>query len=85
MIKVGWIVDVPGWAYANRAENISRALPKENYEHRIVVNIVKNFSEALQQLHDVDIIVCPDPRIIRNFVPWPEKIVLNVNAIKIFM
>lgn len=81
---IAWIVDQPDWAYAKRARGIAAQLPQ--YGHRIVV-----YSQVgLNPIWGADIIVCPDPRLLRFF--WPPrasimqdtKLVLNLNAPKIF-
>jgi hypothetical protein len=76
-----WIADVPGWAYDNRAKRLSAALP--DFEHRIVFNPVRNLGECLKHFFEAKLIVCPDPRLLCLF-PLHEKIILHLNAIKIF-
>jgi hypothetical protein len=82
MKKICWIADVPGWAYDNRAQAIAKALP--NYQHVVVLNVIANFSDCLPVMTEADIIVCPDPRIM-GFVPGRNKVVLHLNAWKIFV
>ena len=73
-----WIIDVPGWAYANRAEQLAACLPQ--YEHRFVEYPKVGFLPLLGS----DIVVCPDPRLFPFFEAC-GKVVLNLNAVKIFM
>ena len=80
--KVVWIADQPGWAYHNRALAISAALP--GYEHEVVMNPMAEFNSALIRLAAADLIICPDPRLL-PFLPWREKIIQHVNAVKIFV
>ena len=79
--RICWIADVPGWAYHNRAQAVAARMP--GYDHAIVFNVVTGLSGALLAMSEADVIVCPDPRIM-GFVPFPEKIVLHLNAAKIF-
>ena len=81
MKTIVWIVDVPGWAYNNRAMRIKRHLP--DYNHVIVFNIVRERGKALNVIRTADVIVCPDPRLLK-LLPYDGRIVQNVNAIKIF-
>ena len=83
---IAWLVDVPGWAYDNRARRIARALP--DYRHERYFNIVKAIgmgADPVAILNQADVIVCPDPRLL---VLLPEKmkrkIVQSLNAVKIF-
>ena len=79
--KVVWLADVPGWAYHNRAKRLIERLPA--FDHVIVFNAAKFIGKALQATRDADVIVCPDPRLLRIF-PWRGNVVQSVNAIKIF-
>jgi len=74
---IAWLVDQPGWAYANRARNIARRLPR--YEHRIICYS----REGLGRLFGADLVVCPDPRLL-PFFGASQAVVLNLNAPKIF-
>ena len=83
---IAWLVDVPGWAYDIRAKRIERALP--DFRHQRYFNIEKSIqmkADPIPIINRADVIVCPDPRLL---VLFPEKmkrkIVLNLNAIKIF-
>jgi len=85
---IAWIVDVPGWAYDNRAKRIERALP--DYHHvrffNIAATIAFNGKAFMMWIVDqADVIVCPDPRLLKFFTDeMRPKIVQNLNAIKIF-
>lgn len=83
MIRILWLADQPGWAYFNRAKHVGGAC--EGYEHTVVLDLVRNFGQAIELLTEADIIVCPDPRLLPFLAAWYDKIVLNLNAIKIFM
>lgn len=80
--RICWIVDVPGWAYDKRARLLSAALP--GYEHTMAVNIVRDFAANVPAMMKADIIVCPDPRIL-PIVPSHDRVVLNLNAPKVFI
>lgn len=75
---IAWILDQPDWAYANRAHALSVRLPQ--YEHRMVVYSRVGFLPLL----GADLIICPDPRLF-HFFGHSKKIVLNLNAPKIFV
>lgn len=79
--KIAWIADQPGWAYDNRAQRLSALLP--HYEHEVVMNPLANHGESLIRMAGADIIVCPDPRLL-PFIPYRKKVILHLNAIKIF-
>lgn len=85
---IAWIVDVPGWAYDNRAKRIERAL--SDYHHvrffNMPVTIGLNGKPFMMWIIDqADVIVCPDPRLLKFFTKeMRSKIVQNLNAIKIF-
>ena len=79
--KIAWIADQPGWAYDNRARNISALLPQ--YEHEIIMNPLANYSDAIVAMARADLIVCPDPRLLPYF-PYRDNVLLHINAIKIF-
>jgi hypothetical protein len=76
-MMIAWIVDVPGWAYAGRAEAIAQCLPQ--YEHRFVIYSQVGFAPLV----GADIVVCPDPRLL-PFFGASKNVVLNLNAVKIF-
>ncbi len=78
MKTIAWIIDVPGWAYDNRARGIARCLPQ--YQHRFI----EYPKEGFLRLLGADVIVCPDPRVLPCFGAC-QKVVLNLNAIKIFV
>lgn len=79
--KICWIVDVPGWAYDNRRRAVASRL--RGYAHSVVFDVVRRTGDALPLLSEADIIVCPDPRVL-PFVPGHDKVVLNLNAVKLF-
>ncbi len=80
--KIVWFADVPGWAYDNRATAISAILT--GYDHKIIMNPVKNYSDAVLAIAHADLIVCPDPRLMK-YLPIGSMTILHVNAIKIFV
>ena len=80
-LKICWIADVPGWAYDNRRRAVAARMP--GYAHSVVFDVVRRTGEALPLLSEADIIVCPDPRVL-PFVPGRAKVVLNLNAAKLF-
>jgi hypothetical protein len=77
MKTICWIYDTPGWAYSVRAEAIAKALPQ--YHHRFVCYPREGFLPLL----GADLVVCPDPRILPCFGA-SAKVVLHINAVKIF-
>ena len=77
MPVIAWITDQPNWAYAHRAYGIARCLPQ--YEHRFCCYSRQGFLPLL----GADIVVCPDPRLFPYFGA-SKKVVLNLNAVKIF-
>lgn len=88
MVKpiIAWLVDVPGWAYDNRARRIERALP--DYRHERYFNIEKAImmgANPISIINQADVIVCPDPRLLMLFSDKTKcKVVQNLNAIKLF-
>ena len=79
--KICWIADSPGWAYENRARAVSALMG--GYTHKIVLNVVRDLSGCIGAMSEADVIVCPDPRIM-PLVPGGEKVLLHLNAVKIF-
>ena len=79
--KLLWLADQPGWAYDNRAKTVSALLP--DFEHEICMNPMADHAGAMVAMCHADLIICPDPRLI-PFFPFSHKMVLHVNAIKIF-
>ncbi len=79
--KICWIADVPGWAYDHRCRAVSALMPA--YSHSIVFDVVRRTGDALLAMSEADVIVCPDPRVL-PLVPGPHKVVLHLNAIKLF-
>jgi len=79
--KICWIADVPGWAYDNRHRTVAARMP--GYSHSVVFDVVRRTLDALPSMSEADIIVCPDPRVL-PFVPGRAKVVLHLNAWKIF-
>jgi hypothetical protein len=78
MTRIAWITDVPGWAYDNRAVNLSQAMP--GYDHLIVAYPNAGFEVC----RSADIVVCPDPRVLGLLPNDMGRVVLNLNAVKIF-
>lgn len=77
MRTIAWLVDQPDWAYAVRARAIAHCLPE--YHHRLVCYSREGFLPLL----GADIVICPDPRLFPYFGAR-QKVVLNLNAIKLF-
>jgi len=79
--KLLWLADQPGWAYDNRAKVISKLLP--DFDHAICMNPMAAPAAAMVAMCHADLIICPDPRLIPYF-PFSHKVLLHLNAIKIF-
>lgn len=79
--KICWIVDVAGWAYDNRRRAVAARLG--GYIHSVAFDVVRRPGEALPLMSEADVIVCPDPRVL-PLVPGHHKVVLNLNAVKLF-
>ena len=79
--KICWIADVPGWAYDNRRRAVAARMP--GYAHSVVFDVVRRTGDAFMSMSEADVVVCPDPRVL-PFVPGRRKVVLNLNAIKLF-
>lgn len=79
--QVLWIADVPGWAYDNRAKQIASRL--SSYSHTIIYDIIKNWDSVMPLVAAADIVVCPDPRLLK-MLPFTNRVLQHVNAIKIF-
>ena len=62
MKKILWIVDVLGWAYHNRATALAKEMPQ--YTHEFLVYSTDGFGCFNM---DADLIVCPDPRILKYY------------------
>lgn len=78
-VRVSWLVDVTGWAYDNRARNISRRLPI-GYAHNILTAYCPN---VLRVLENSDISVINDARLLTH-LQRRDNVVLNLNAVKLF-
>lgn len=79
--KIIWLADQPGWAYDNRATAISGLL--SDFDHKIVLDPVRNYSKAIMAIASADLLICPDPRLMA-YLPMGSKTILHLNAIKIF-
>ena len=79
-MNIAWLIDVPGWAYDNRAKNVSSHLLTKGVQHRIVVMGEPGWTSFLSE---ADIAVVSDPRVLPCLYRL-DNVCLNLNAEKIF-
>ena len=83
MKTVLWIVDVPGWAYDNRANMLCHHLPEDSYLHIVWEYPLLGLKPIKKVLPDI--VVCPDPRLLSFLAGiYDGPVVLNLNAPKLF-
>lgn len=79
-MRAAWLIDVPGWAYDNRARNVSSILLTKGVQRHIVVTGEPGWTSFFSE---ADIAVVSDPRVL-PCLGRLDNVCLNLNAEKIF-
>lgn len=80
-MKVVWLCDGRGWAYAARVRQLIPELP--DYEHEIFYMVSDGVDSAIESIENADIVVCMYVRYM-EFVHDKAKTVINLGGMRPF-
>ncbi|HUV63899.1 MAG TPA: hypothetical protein VMW24_08375 [Sedimentisphaerales bacterium] len=79
-----WSCDVKGWAYHNRVETMSKALPQYNHRVWIMSAVAPSLLKGLMAA--ADIIICQGIKVVERTLAAgadPKKILCRMDSIRI--
>ncbi|HUV62409.1 MAG TPA: hypothetical protein VMW24_00855 [Sedimentisphaerales bacterium] len=79
-----WTADVRGWAYWNRVETMSQALPQ--FDHRVWIFSAVAPSLLKGMMEGADIVVCQGVKVVERTIAAgadPKKIICRMDSIRI--
>jgi len=79
-----WSCDVKGWAYFNRVETMSKALPQ--FDHRVWIFSAVAPSLLQGMMTAADIIVCQGVKVVERTLAAgadPKKIICRIDSVRV--